>query len=75
MNRVRSDFSDVRTKYHTLLDEAESTKAALEGAEKKLSDMCHKQYNKLEIAYKSMMKVLEAKKKEFLNIIRDFYSD
>jgi hypothetical protein len=43
MNRVRSDFSDVRTKYHTLLDEAESTKAALEGAEKKLSDMCHKQ--------------------------------
>ena len=44
-------------------------------ADKKLADMCHKQSNKLEIAYKSMIKALEAKKKEFLAIIRDFYSD
>ena len=57
------------------MDEAENTKLALEGAEKRLGDMCNKQQNKLEIAYKSMIKALEAKKKEFLNIIRDFYSD
>lgn len=59
----------------TLLEESENMKQALEGADKKLADMCHKQQNKLEIAYKSMIKALEAKKKEFLNIIRDFYSD
>lgn len=50
-------------------------RGVLDSAEKKLTDMCHKQSNKLEIAYKSMMKALEAKKKEFLNIIRDFYTD
>jgi hypothetical protein len=37
--------------------------------------MCHKQVNKLEIAYKSMIKAIESKKKEFLNVIIDFYND
>lgn len=45
----------------------------LDTADKKLADMHHKQQNKLEIAYKSLMKALEAKKKEFLGILRDFY--
>ena len=43
LNRVRSDFSDVKAKYSALVDEAENTKQALEGAEKKLGDMCNKQ--------------------------------
>lgn len=51
------------------------TKAAIESADRKLGDMCHKQVNKLEIAYKSMIKALESKKKEFLNVIVDFYTD
>jgi len=47
----------------------------LDAAEKKLSDMHHKQQKKLEIAYKSLIKALEAKKKEFLGILRDFYQE
>ena len=43
LNRVRSDFSDVKFKYLSLVEEAENTKQALEGAEKKLDAMCHKQ--------------------------------
>ncbi|TNV84153.1 hypothetical protein FGO68_gene3646 [Halteria grandinella] len=73
--RVKNDFMDVKGKYVSLLDEAECTKGALEQAEKRLSDMCHKQVNKLEIAYKSIYKALEAKKKEFTSIIKEFYSD
>jgi hypothetical protein len=37
--------------------------------------MCHKQVNKLEIAYKSVMRALDAKKKEFSQVIKEFYSD
>lgn len=47
----------------------------MENADRKLGDMCHKQVNKLEIAYKSMIKAIESKKKEFLNVIIDFYND
>lgn len=75
LSRVRSDFHDVKGKFTAVLDEAECTKNALEGAEKRLADMCNKQLNKMEIAYKSMYKALEAKKKEFTSIIREFYSD
>jgi hypothetical protein len=57
------------------VEDAEMTKVAIETADRKLGDMCHKQVNKLEIAYKSMIKALESKKKEFLNVIVDFYTD
>lgn len=73
--RVKSDFTDVKGKYLSLLEESECTRSALETAEKRLADMCHKQVNKLEIAYKSIYKALEAKKKEFTSIIKEFYSD
>ena len=73
--RVKSDFTDVKSKYLSLLEESECTRSALETAEKRLADMCHKQVNKLEIAYKSIYKALETKKKEFTSIIKEFYSD
>ncbi len=47
----------------------------MESADRKLGDMCNKQVNKLDIAYKSMIKAIESKKKEFLNVIIDFYND
>jgi hypothetical protein len=75
INRVRSDFQDVKTKCQNLIEDAELTKAAFDSADRKLGDMCHKQVNKLEIAYKSMIKALESKKKEYLNVIVDFYTD
>lgn len=75
MSRVKSDFLDVKHKYQALIDDAEGTKLSLENAERKLADMSHKQLNKLEIAYKSLIKALEVKKKEFIANIRDFYAD
>jgi len=73
--RIKSDFADVKAKHHQLLQEADMARLVLEAADKKLSDMHHKQQNKLEIAYKSLIKALEAKKKEFLGILRDFYQE
>ncbi len=72
---MRSDFADVKSKYQGLVEDAERTKMVMENADRKLGDMCHKQVNKLEIAYKSMIKAIESKKKEFLNVIIDFYND
>ena len=75
MARVRSDFADVKQRFQALLGDSEATKQALELADKKLADMCNKQMNKLEIAYRSMIKALESKKKEFMSILGNFYSD
>ncbi len=73
--RIRSDLTDVKSKFQSLLDEADMTRQILETADKKLADMYHKQQNKLEISYKSMIKALEAKKKEFHNVLKEFYND
>lgn len=43
LSRVKSDFTDVKYKYQTLLNDADHTKQKLEMADKKLSDMYHKQ--------------------------------
>ncbi len=75
LNLVRSDLNDVKSKYQNLLDESESIRLVLDTADRKLADMCHKQSNKLEIAYRSMIKALESKRRELLTILRDFYSD
>ena len=57
------------------MKEAEQNKQQFDHFDKKLSDMCNKQLSKLDISYKSIVKAIENKKKEFANIIKDFYSE
>lgn len=62
LERVKHDLQDVKGKLVSLLEEGDLAKTAIDAADKRLTAMCNKQSNKLEIAYRSLINTLEVRR-------------
>ena len=75
LERINSDFNDVFKKYRLIHQDSQMAKTQYDTIDKKLQDLCNRQLSKLDLTYKSMMRMLDQKRKEFAITIKEFYQD